>query len=165
VPPSSTVKQGDESFSKIVPRHVPEHRGLETLPFRKTLQEFYLNYHLVSSTAKCEYSTKKRILLHVLAPVSTFLDLSGTTGVGRTGASQVKKRPHPNNLAELSPCSSILPQSYIRGHDGKCPCINVVNEINVKSLALLPLHTYTHPCIYIYTHPHSLSLCLSNVAT
>ena len=52
------------------------------------------NYWLVCSTAKCEYFTKKPIFLHVLAPFPTFLDFSGTTGVGGTGTNQIKERPH-----------------------------------------------------------------------
>jgi hypothetical protein len=73
----------------------------------KTELRKFLGYHsMVCSIAKCEYFTKKRIFLHVLAPVSTFLDFSGTTGVDGTGDSQVTERPHsPLTISQSCPCA------------------------------------------------------------
>jgi len=73
----------------------------------------------------------------------------------RWNRSRTGQRTSPltsNNLAELSLCSSTMPQRYIRGHDGKCPRINPVNEINVKSLAL-PASTHIHASVHMYCTP------------
>jgi len=103
---------------------------------------------------KCEYFTKTT---HISSCLSSRSHISWFFWHYRCrwNQSRTGQRTSPlssNNLAELSVCSSTMPQRHIRGHDGKCPRINPVNKINVKSLAL-PASTHIHASVHMYCTP------------
>ena len=98
--------------------------------------------------------------LHVLAPVPTFLDCSGITGVGGTGVSQVLERPH-----------SPLTISQVKEHPHSPLTISQVKERPHSLLTIsrahtrTHTHTHTHTHIYIYIYIYAVLLFANSSAT